>query len=390
MDRIKTIDSLRFYGALGILFAHFPAFGSSWLAVKLHDVLVYTSAPYLMVELFFCVSGFLITRIIIQEKIKGTFHFGKFFFRRSLRILPLYILTLLVVGIVFSEDVGMLWQLTYTSNFLYIFKGDFGPLAHTWSLAVEEHFYLLWPLLMCFFSVKTGKWVAGFIIPILAITFSVIIILATGYDEGGRWLYYGTPSRMLALSVGCYLAFIEKDIISMAKWKFTLLIIAGSGLFFLNVYLGGIRFLPDLPYYFRQYILFAILSFIIISFMIRMNYSHGQGLVNLVFKNKLATYMGQMIYGIYLFHYPVIYFLGYSDLQHTGPAPISVCLVALASTIGLAIVSFHFIESPLLAKRKWLEEKLFNSSKNKIGFQIKKNKSLYLINYKPSMHSRQM
>ncbi|MBK7387956.1 MAG: acyltransferase [Bacteroidetes bacterium] len=365
MDRIKTIDSLRFYGALGILFAHFPAFGSSWLAVKLHDVLVYTSAPYLMVELFFCVSGFLITRIIITEKLKGTFHFGKFFFRRSLRIVPLYVLTLLAVGFIFNEDVGMQWQLTYTSNFLYIFKGDFGPLAHTWSLAVEEHFYLIWPLLMCFLSIKTGKLVSGFIIPVIAITFSVFIILATGYDEGGRWLYYGTPSRMLALSVGCYLAFIEKDIIAMAKWKFAILIAVGLGLFSVNVYLGGIRFLPDLPYYFRQYILFAVLSFIIISFMIRMNYSHGKGMVNLIFRNKLATYMGQMIYGIYLFHYPVIYYLGYSDLQHSGPAPLWVCLSALLITLGLAMISFHFIESPLLSKRKWLENKLFNPMENK-------------------------
>lgn len=100
--------------------------------------------------------------------------------------------------------------------------------------------------------------------------------------------------------------------------------------------------------------------------------------------------MGQMIYGIYLFHYPVIYYLGYSDLQHSGPAPLWVCLSALLITIGLAMISFHFIESPLLSKRKWLENKLFNPMENKKNGQINETKPQHFFNYKPSAHSRQM
>ncbi len=364
VERIRTIDGLRGYGALIIMMAHFPAFGYSALAIGIKNFLSISSAAYLMVDLFFCTSGFLITRIIIAEKIKGTFSFSKFFVRRSLRIFPIYYLTIFIVGCFITwENMG--YVATYTSNFFFTFNNNPHPMRHTWSLAVEEHFYLLWPLLFSLVTLATAKRVVSVLFPLLSIAAAFLTYYLVDNHLADTLLFKATPYRILSLASGSYLAFIEKDIISMSKKKYAALCITVLSLFlFITFILHNISAIDFIPYPLRHFLSFSLLSVAVISLVIRMNYSYSKGVVKLLLLNKPAIFLGEMTYGIYLFHYPIIYVLGLSDRQHVGPAEFYICLMAMLVTIVLATLSFYFIEKPILNSRKTIENVLFPVPKN--------------------------
>ena len=186
MHRNQYIDVLRFAGAFLVLMAHF------W---PKNNVLYKTlHFGRLGVVLFFCISGFLIGRILIQHRLnieQGAYTRGnallEFYSRRALRIFPLYfgvIFFFCVIGYAPITD-RIVWHLTYTSNYGQIFRLDMANTAHFWSLCVEEQFYLIVPFvilwtrvailhnaLLCIFSISvvTKVFVAYYTQDWLAVT----------------------------------------------------------------------------------------------------------------------------------------------------------------------------------------------------------------------------
>ena len=146
---------------------HFPQ--DHWFGKLIHSALLFGDTG---VELFFVLSGFLITGILVDTKDSAHF-FRNFFARRSLRIFPLYFGSLLLLLIVFPairmapsafqpaiDQQFYLWTYLTNVRMSWVQSWCFGPLDHFWSLAVEEHFYFLWPLVIFFFSLKTSLRIA--------------------------------------------------------------------------------------------------------------------------------------------------------------------------------------------------------------------------------------
>ena len=142
-DHLPALDGLRALAVLLVLWTHTP------LTLQ-HPELAAWSAfvqpGYLGVDVFFVLSGFLITRILLSEKARAV-PLWKFMLRRAVRIFPAYYLLVgLVAAFAWTPDVP--WCALYLGNVFYPAFGHAGLLQHSWSLCVEEHFYLLWPPLV--------------------------------------------------------------------------------------------------------------------------------------------------------------------------------------------------------------------------------------------------
>ncbi|TAE49901.1 MAG: acyltransferase, partial [Bacteroidetes bacterium] len=166
------------------------------------------------VDIFFVISGFLITGILLEGREKAAAHSGSrwqvwrnFFIRRVLRLFPLYYVTLLLLVLFNPKAImpGLPWHLTYTSNY-YIISADKWPgiVSHLWSLAVEEHFYLVWPFLILFLPQKR---ILPAILTVLAggVLFRLYLLMT-----GGTYIstYISTPSCADALAMGGLLAWM--------------------------------------------------------------------------------------------------------------------------------------------------------------------------------------
>ncbi len=138
MKHFKQLDGLRFVAVFLVLIIHFATI------IGMHF-----SAGYYGVELFFVISGFLITTILLKTEEPFGIAYKKFIGRRTLRIFPIYYLTIFILFIIGNKYVHeyLIYCLTYTYNYIY-FKVPVNSISHFWSLGVEEQFYLFWPFLI--------------------------------------------------------------------------------------------------------------------------------------------------------------------------------------------------------------------------------------------------
>jgi peptidoglycan/LPS O-acetylase OafA/YrhL len=163
------------------------------------------------VDLFFVLSGFLITGILYDAK-PGPHYFKNFYARRALRIFPLYYVALIGFLIAYPLLQQMhlegrenpAWMFVYLTNFVMAWNGDgsFGMFDHFWSLAVEEHFYFVWPAVVFFFRRRT---VMGIAVAAMVIAFTCRVA-ALGWPEHYLATYVATPMRMDSLAAGAFIA----------------------------------------------------------------------------------------------------------------------------------------------------------------------------------------
>lgn len=329
---------------------------------------------YLGVQAFFVLSGFLLTPILIATKdtLAPRKFFINFYARRALRIFPLYYLYLFAVLLISffiinlknyngvrQIDLFMVqvsWALTYTFDFFHAsrFYSITELITHFWSLAVEEQFYLIWPILI--FCVKRKH------LKILLLTFiflsPVLRLLTLLVIKSGEISFLGQRIDMViyvlpfthidAFAIGGYFALYQTSDKSNAR---TLTLLCYS------VLLG----------YLTQYIAtrnLDLLSFGYNPFM-REQYIWGYSLVNFVFakiitqikdrkffpfllENSLLDYLGKISYGLYVFHFSMIWLI-----QYTNPswARIYVGLIAFVLTFILSASSYELIEKRFLGMK---------------------------------------
>lgn len=203
----KNLDGVRAIAALMVMVFHLSAVVPD--TTPLAGVLKLSVSAHMGVTLFFVLSGFLITRILISTR-DDTHFFKNFYLRRSLRIFPLYYLFLLIfyfaIPVVtdspFTPVKEQLIFYTYFQDFAMTFDWKANGPGHYWSLAVEEHFYLFWPLIVYYCNNKSlYKVIAG----IVAVAFALRIVLIMG----GYPVYYFTFTRFDSLAMGALLALME-------------------------------------------------------------------------------------------------------------------------------------------------------------------------------------
>lgn len=313
------------------------------------------------VDLFFVLSGFLITGILLNTK--GTPHFLlNFYARRAIRILPLYyllVLGYLLAGWVHSGFVGSLhqewWYFLYLQNVgMTFWPQHVGEPGHFWSLGVEEHFYLLWPMLLLINDESRLPWVLGGIVASGVIS-RLLLIPIVGPDR----IFWFSPCRMDALALGALLAVAARRA-DIANWSFQVcwwtLVSLGPILLLLYPLTSGKAFFAMQAI---KYLLVAIAYTALIGSTV------GPGrwiFLENFFTIPFLKWCGKYSYAMYVFH-PAIYLICTSwlrsnwSLARTAPALYLGCefIVLLAMVFLVSWTSWHLFEKHFLKMKRFFE-----------------------------------
>jgi peptidoglycan/LPS O-acetylase OafA/YrhL len=295
--------------------------------------------------LFFCLSAYLITLILLREKATtGTVHLRRFYFRRVLRIWPLYFVGL---ACAFAFEVGMHHVHATITWFLAacFMAGNLVPRSviaggHLWSISVEEQFYLFWPIVMC----RVNR-VGMLLVACLLVLLSGLTLVH--YGRVHRIVYPGAwNSSFLQFgmcAVGILLALFENRRRKFSPSVSVLLILIACGIWCAAAFGLSLRTYPETIH--GPGILCAGYALVAIGCALILIAAPG-----VPRWPRWIIYLGQISYGLYVFHIPVIYLVGYS-LRLSRHRTI---LLAFFVNILVAALSYKYFESPFLRlKRKF-------------------------------------
>lgn len=318
--------------------------------VLFHLELLWLPGGFIGVDVFFVISGFLITSIILKEQAAGTFTFSSFWMRRVRRILPAMLAMLIVTSVAgYFLMYGPSWvgigDQILSAIFLYAnlemwqLADDYwgpaaetAPLLHTWSLSVEEQFYLFYPLLLLTLLKLTPRRVFTLILAGSIVSFS-IGVYATYHSPSAA--FYFSPARAWELSAGCLLAIFELSRGPAPSGNISR-ILAFTGLSLIGAGYYLIEGSDDFPGF------LALLPVVGTVLVIRFSNS-DKCFAGALLSWPPVVYIGKCSYSLYLWHWPVIVFAGALEMRY--PEYINFGLV-IAIVALLSLTSYHFIEKP--------------------------------------------
>jgi peptidoglycan/LPS O-acetylase OafA/YrhL len=309
------------------------------LVVVFHSYVGIADGGWLGVDVFFVLSGFLITALLLKERDgRGSVGLLPFYARRMLRLLPAVTVLLVVAGVASAQArSGLPWIVGYATNWGTAAGGEFGPLDHLWSLSVEEQFYLAWPLVLIGLSRLRRPAVTFAVTLGLAATVSLARCLLVLTDViGNDRAYLGSDLRADALLYGCAvgIAFHAGWLHRAARlWRLAV-VPAVLGL-------AAIVLSPVGPTATTAPFLFVpidLAAAVVVAFVIS-----SPGSVPWLRWQPLVR-LGVVSYGVYLWHYPVMWGLA----EGPGADPMVVLVVGVIASIALAELSFRLVEAPAL------------------------------------------
>jgi peptidoglycan/LPS O-acetylase OafA/YrhL len=345
---LPALDGLRAFAVAGVL--------------CYHGGLAWAQGGFLGVDMFFVLSGFLITTLLLREREDtGVIAVGAFWLRRARRLLPaLGVLILVVVAyavfLAAPEELrtirsDALASIGYVANWRFIFSGSSyfaqfqapSPLRHVWSLAIEEQFYLIWPLIvMVVLRLRHGSTRALAVVAGSMLVGSVAL-MAIMYEPGRdpSRVYYGTDTRAQSLLVGALLAMLllkrpvlEGRVTRVALQVGALVAAAGLATMWVAVsdhagmlYRGG-------------FLLEALLVAVVITAVIQPT----SGPLGALLSVAWIRWVGQISYGVYLYHWPVYVAL---DEPRLGIDGYALFTVRIAVTLAIATASYYLVEMPI-------------------------------------------
>lgn len=352
MGYLPGLDGIRALAVLGVMLYHAD--------------LPWMPGGFLGVDVFFVLSGFLITSLILEEfDRRGRIDFKTFYIRRARRLLPALLLMLAVVGVAaafFYRDAApafradALASLFYVNNWWYIvadqsyfeFIGRPPLLKHLWSLAIEEQFYLIWPALTLV-ALKLGKRRAVLITALVGAIASTVWMAVLSISNGFPDLadpsraYFGTDSHIMGLLIGAALATVWRPgrlptrLVPGAKILLTAIGFA-SLLAVIWVFWQVGEF--DGWLYRGGFLLFALLVAVLVAMA-----SHPGSPFGALLGTQPWRYIGQRSYGLYLWHWPV-FMVTRPDLD-IGLDGLPLLILRFGLTFGIAELSYRFVEMPI-------------------------------------------
>ena len=357
MDNIKNVTEKRYMPGLDGLRA------VSVLAVMAYHLNVeWASGGLLGVAIFFVLSGYLITDQILQQwKKDGRLHLTNFWIRRVKRLIPSMIVMLIFVAVwLLISDPSRLSALKgdfvssalYVNNWYLIFHdvsyferfGPQSPIGHLWSLAIEEQFYLLWPLLLFLLLHLTrqrGKLVLIIMVGSIVSALAMGILYTPGADPSR--VYYGTDTRAFGLLIGAALAVIWPSVPARSRISVThskLMDIAGVLL--LIILLWMIVHTDEYGSFLYEGGLFlvSILTAILIAIL-----AHPHSRLGKFMGLRPLRWIGVRSYSLYVWHFPIMV-LTSSNVNTEQGSVVRIIFQILASVL-FAIVSYTYIEEPI-------------------------------------------
>ena len=351
---LPSIDSLRALAVLAVIIYHV-------------DV-NYLPGGFLGVDLFFVLSGYLISSLIIKEYRKtGSLNLYNFYIRRARRLLPAvyFMITVgLVVMVLFNEvllrksHLDAIFGYIYSSNWWYIFHkldyfdsfGAQSPFKHLWSLAIEEQFYMIFPLLFLLINRKkkskdgTYKLNKNFLYVVLGLILVSLIahILLFDINNISR-IYFGTDTRAFSLLVGVVGAILYPMEKLHAK------VTPQQNIMYSVVSLVSIATLITVMIYTSEYntwlyrggfLLVAILGLIVI-----ISSGKQHTLMSRLLSFKPVVFIGKISYSLYLWHFPVLVLT--TPVSEIGNPNIIFVILRVILTFALATASYVFVETPI-------------------------------------------
>lgn len=316
--------------------------------ILFHAGFPYASGGFVGVDIFFLISGFLITSIIVEEMKIGNFQFVKFFERRARRILPALTAMLIVstLAAYFLMPANLLRAylqslvavVTFSSNiFFFLTRGYFStlteeiPLLHTWSLAIEEQFYLLFPLLFVFIW-PYGKRVVIALLTIIALAsllFAQHLAMSKQVDAN----YYLLFSRVWELLLGSVIALAAPKPTSVSNSMREILSIVGLSLIVTSIVLFDKN--TPIP---GVYALAPVGGAAVLII-----FTDSSTVIGRFLSHKLLVGIGLISYSLYLWHQPVLAFM---RLRSIGEPGLLIVTLAVLFVFALATTSYRWVEVP--------------------------------------------
>jgi len=374
--KLSSLNGLRALAILPVFFHHMTwavphtnrAVG--WLAYFL-------SQGWFGVDLFFALSGFLITGILVDTRVAENY-FSGFYARRVLRIFPLYYAVLIGILVAASFIHPYPTQLPvaadrklyflFLANWLCLWKGQWGPnvLGHFWSLAVEEQFYLLWPL--CVWLVRPGKLKAVAVsLSLLALVIRVVWAMHGGLGQGMTMMTFG---RMDALLLGALGAILFRDAAAMGRVRRWLpwisLAMLGGFLAAMALLFGSSELATS---FFVQTVGYSMLALGFGALVLYAAVTEGTATwLQRILRHAALTRLGAYSYGFYVFHVPIIGAAKLVILPHLSPGMQQnpwfslVFIVVLGLiTFGISAASYELFEAPILSCKRYFGPRFASS-----------------------------
>lgn len=313
----------------------------------------YLPNGYLGVDIFFVISGYLITGIVFNEVEQNSFSVLKFYERRIRRIIPLVLFTTLtafILGLLFMlpDDLENLCQSVFASNFsvnnilmlitsrdYWAVKNEFKPLMHTWSLGIEEQFYLFYPVIFFFLSGAKKK----FILPLLLL----LTLISMGlffYSSNAPAKFYLLQYRFFELSTGGIGAIFFRKKASLttfykSEYLLFLMLLLVAFILFSGIGLGN------------ELKVFLVTIFSTMILVLGAAHYESNLFYKRLLSNKLVTGIGKISFSLYMWHQIIFAFARYFIIKEASAvSSIVLSLIVLL----LSIFTYYFIENPFRKK----------------------------------------
>ena len=317
---------------------------------------------FIGVDIFFVISGYLITSIILKELTQtGSFSFKNFYQRRISRLLPVLlvvILTTIPFAWIYINPINLietlksiLYSLVFSSNFYFHYTGQeyadisslFKPFLHTWSLSVEEQYYILFPLVLMFLFKSDKK----YLIHIFILGFIISLGFADWTSKNNSSIsFYFLHTRIWELLAGSILAYFEIKLGHRSKNLTLNQIFPSFGMLLLG---HAILFFNEEMYHPSYITLSPVIGVGLIIW-----FSNKNELITKILSSKLFVGVGLISYSLYLWHYPIFSIARIGNLIQTDA--INKIIIAIIILV-LSIASYNFIEKPFRNKKKIFKTK---------------------------------
>ncbi|MGH9031218.1 MAG: acyltransferase family protein, partial [Acidimicrobiia bacterium] len=329
--------------------------------VAYHLGLGWAGGGFLGVDTFFVLSGYLITSLLLIEwAATGTIDFAAFWVRRARRLLPALLLVLAAIATYAALAVpadelsklradgvatlfyGANWRLVFSGESYFDLFAQASPFRHAWSLAIEEQFYIVWPLVTyAAMRIARGRrWALGVVC--VGGTAASILAMSALYEPGGdpSRAYYGTDTRAHGLLIGVSLAILlarwaPRTAVARASVR-ALALVAATYMLVAFVVISD----TDSWMYRGGYAVFHVAVAIVIAAVIQ----PGGFALRRILSTSVFVWIGKVSYGLYLWHWPVIVAM---TPRRTGLDGTALNLTRVAVTLTAATLSFYLVEQPI-------------------------------------------
>lgn len=372
MNYRKEIDGLRAVAVIPVILFHLGIAGFS--------------GGFLGVDVFFVISGYLITSILLQEKESGKFSLFKFYDRRARRILPALLLTIALSSIAAwfimmpsqLKDFGQssIASIGFMANMYFWLKLNYWsqsaeliPLLHIWSLGIEEQFYLIFPFLLLLLGARK---ILGSAVIVIALASYIAMCYVYNLGKVSE-AFYLLPFRAWELAVGCIAAvyFSQINQLLAQNYKKALSI------------LGALLLIASLMF-FDKHTHFALLHLVpVIAAVLIILFATQSDFVGRLLSIKPLVIIGLLSYSLYLFHQPVLAFARLYTNEAMSYLTQTACLIFITL---LAALSYRFIETPCRNQKRisalWFYSLMLVIVLILAGFAAAAHKTNGFMNYK--------